>query len=252
MSADRPERNRRRAARMRTGTGGKLLITLVIVAVVLLSFALFFRVRTVEVQGNSIYSADAVAEASGVKQGDNLLTINKASVAGRITASLPYVQQVRIARVLPDVLVLEVHESDAAFAVRASDGREWLMSFTGKLLEPSDGAEHPKILGVTLSDPEAGHQAKSEDEDNLKAALSILSALEGTGLADKITQIDVTRTFDLTMLYGDQYEIKLGGTDRIDYKIQYLLAVLDQLSPYQTGTIDLTFEEEKVARFIPW
>ena len=151
---NRPERSpvrRRRRARMRTGAGGKLLITLVVVAVVLLSFALFFRVRTVEVRGNSIYSADAVIEASGVRQGDNLLTLNKSAAAGRITALLPYVQQVRIARVLPDCVVLEVKESDAAFSVKADDGHAWLMSFTGKLLEQNTpenifgSPQHPRL-----------------------------------------------------------------------------------------------------------
>ena len=90
------------------------------------------------------------------------------------------------------------------------------------------------------------------DTEQLAALNAILSAMDGTGLGEKITAIDVTRTFDLTLQYSDLYEIKLGGTDQMDYKMQYLLAVLDQLSPYQAGTIDLSFEEEKVARFIPW
>lgn len=251
-SAARRRRNRRITSG--TGIGSRLLVTLVVVAVVLLSIAIFFRVRTVEVRGNSIYSADAVIEASGLHEGDNLLAINKSAVAGQLKARLPYVEQVRVSRILPDRVVLEIRENDAAFTVRTDGGETWLMSFSGAMLEKVTGAaarEHPAVTGFTVTSPVAGQPAASAETENLAAALTVLSAMEGTGLADRITALDVTRTFDLTMTYSDQYQVKLGSSDQMEYKIQYLLAVLDQLSQYQTGTIDLTFEEEKVARFIP-
>ena len=243
---------RRQRSKMRAGVGKRLLLVLVIAAVVAVSLSLFFRVRTVEVQGNSIYGADAVIEASGIREGDNLLTLNKSAVAGRLTALLPYVQSVRIARILPDCVVIEVTESDAAFAVRSDSGETWLINFSGKVLEQAGEGDYPAITGLTLRDPQPGQPAQSDDTEQLAALNAILAAMDGTGLGEKITAIDVTRTFDLTLQYSDLYEIKLGGTDQMDYKMQYLLAVLDQLSPYQAGTIDLSFEEEKVARFIPW
>ena len=44
----------------------------------------------------------------------------------------------------------------------------------------------------------------------------------------------------------------LGGTDELDYKIWYLQEVLAALDSYQTGMIDLTLDQERAARFIPW
>ena len=46
--------------------------------------------------------------------------------------------------------------------------------------------------------------------------------------------------------------MQLGGTEEIDYKLQYLTAVLEQLEDYQTGVIDLTFDQERRAHFVPW
>ena len=103
-----------------------------------------------------------------------------------------------------------------------------------------------------MSDPAPGEIAKSENAENLTGALTLLKELDGTGLAQKVSKLDASKPFDLILWYTDQYEIKLGGSDQMDYKVQYLLAVLEQLTQYQTGTIDLTFREEKVARFIPW
>ena len=48
------------------------------------------------------------------------------------------------------------------------------------------------------------------------------------------------------------YDVLLGGTDQLDYKVWYLQGVLEQLQPYQAGVIDLTFDQEGAARFSPW
>lgn len=245
-------RHRRRPRR--SGVGHRLLITLAVAAAVICGIALFFKVQNVVVKGNSVYDAAHVIEASGIEVGDNLLAIGKSAAAGRIQAALPYVEQVRIARVLPDTVVLEIKESGAVFSVKSEAGEQWLMSFSGKLLEKvtaAEGKKHPTLAGFTLQNPVPGEKAVTADGENLLAAQTVLTALDGSGLADKITAVDVTKTFDILLQYGDQFLVKLGGTDQMDYKIKYLSAVLEQLSQYQTGTIDLTFEEEKVARFIP-
>ena len=254
---EHPVRRRRRSKQYKigTGSGSRFFIMLAVVAAVIFSVAIFFKVHTVEVRGNAVYDSQTVAAASGLEAGDNLLAINKAQVAGKIKAALPYVEQVRIARVMPDTVVLEVRESDAVFSVKSDDGQNWLMSFSGKVLEQvtNEAAEaHPTITGFALKAPEPGAVAKSENSENLTAALTLLNELGGTGLANKVSKLDASKPYHLVMWYADQYEILLGGTDQMDYKIQYLLAVLDELTQYQTGTIDLTFQEEKVARFIPW
>ena len=251
----RTSSRRGRSMAVKSGVGRKLLMMLAVAAAVIFSVAIFFKVRTVEVQGNSVYDSQTVMDASGISAGDNLLAVNKAAVAGKLKAALPYVEQVRIARVLPDTIVLEVRESDAVFSVKADGGQNWLMSFSGRLLEQvteETAQQHPSIVGFTVTGPEVGKQAMAENADALAAATSVLKQLQGTGIVEKVSKLDVSKPYDLILWYTDQYEIRLGGTDKMDYKVKYLLAVLEQLTDYQTGTIDLTFEQEKVARFIPW
>ena len=52
--------------------------------------------------------------------------------------------------------------------------------------------------------------------------------MEGTGLADRITALDVTRTFDLTMTYSDQYQVKLGSSE-IDEAAANLLKLAEKV-----------------------
>ena len=235
----------------------KLLVMLAVVAAVLLGVAIFFRVRIVDVQGNRIYAQEQVAEASGVKSGDNLLMVNRGAIAGRVRAALPFVQEVSVGLILPDTVVVQVKESEIAGVVTGTTGGNWYINTNGRVLGSSlenfDG-QIVEMKGVSLKKPKTGEDAQAEEgaEEQLETALKIISAMEGTGLMEKITVIDTTETFDIELLCGEQYQILLGGTDEIEYKIQYLQVIMEGLDPYQAGTIDLTFDQERVAYFTQW
>lgn len=120
---------------MRSGALGKLLIMLAIVAAVVFGVAIFFKVSTIEVQGNTVYSSEQIVEASQIQPGDNLLTVNKALAVGNIKAALPYVEDVSIARSLPDGIIIQVRESTISFAVMTDTNTCWLIGPSGKALE---------------------------------------------------------------------------------------------------------------------
>ena len=347
MAQPKRKTESRRAARRQAGRrvpasniAGKLVIMLALVAAVVFGVAVFFKVSRVEVQGNSLYSAEQVVQASGIETGDNLLTLNKATVAGNIITQLPYVEKVSVGRSMPDAVILEVQESTARFAVMSDTNVIWLISSSGKALERYDGmtdvaapaaqtpdnaaaetqtadapaeesppadttpsdtapAEQtpveetpaedtqdadasadtaadgdtapaqtaqretgdaasplaqtgiPYILGVTVQNPSAGSQVTAVNQAALDAALAVLAEFDGTGLLGHVASINVEKDYNIVVWYDDQYEIQLGGTEKLDYKVQYLLAILEQLSEYQAGTIDLTLTGDDVARFHP-
>ncbi len=258
-------RSPRRASKKRPGRSGghdhgvigKLLIVLAIVAAIVLGVAIFFQVNQVEVQGNLIYSADQIVEASGLEVGDNLLMVNKAAVTGKIEAALPYVQNISVGRILPDTVVIKIQESQIAGLVKADVGSSWYVNLDGRVLGSSLDGFHGQVIeltGYTITAPQAGQLAKATEgmEGNMAASLQVLSAMDGTGLMDQVTTIDTEKIYDVKLLCGEQYEVVLGGTTELDYKIWYLQEVLATLDNYQMGTIDLSLDEERAAHFIPW
>ena len=67
--------------------------------------------------------------------------------------------------------------------------------------------------------------------------------------AGSVTSVE--KEYDMVVQYDDRYEIDLGSSDRLAYKVQYLQAILEQLSDFQAGTIDLTLSEANRAKFHP-
>lgn len=232
----------------------RLLTMFVIVAVFMFGVAIFFKVRTVNVTGNSLYAPEEIVKASGIEIGDNLMILSKGAAAGKIMAVLPYIEEVRIERTLPDTVTIDVKESDASFAVAADDGTKWLVNASCKVLEqaPASAADYPTLVGITATAPTVGQPLQCEQADGLEVVKVLLEQLENTDYISQIVEIDVTKPYDITLLYSDRFEIQLGGSDEMSYKIQYLTEVLSQLDETKAGVIDLKFEEKKVARFRPW
>ena len=250
--------NRRGASgQTRGGFFGKLIVMLAVVAAIIFGVAIFFRVNQVQVQGNKIYSQEQVTKICGVETGDNLLTVNRAAIVGNIYANLPYVQTVSVGRVLPDTVVIQIQESEIAALVKSDTGSEWYINTQGRVLgsglESFDG-QVVELTGFTLVAPEPGKDAVAAEgmEGNLKAALDVLSQMEGTGLIELTTTINAEKTFDLIALCGERYEIRFGADEDLDYKVWCLQEVVGRLEAYQSGIIDLSMAKEQSVRFIPW
>ena len=247
-------RKESKARKASSGVLARIIIMLAVVAALVLSVAIFFKVQRIEVQGNSIYSAERITAASAIEIGDNLLTLNKASAVGNIIAALPYVEEVSIGRTMPDTVVIRVKENEASFAVLTDTNTAWLISCRGKALERiemTDFEQHPRILGVSVKAPLMGETVTSTEQSKLDTALEVLRELDGTGLLEHIVTVNVEKDYDIVMWYEDRYEVLLGSGQELGYKMQYLTAILEQLSEYQAGTIDLTLSKESKASFRP-
>ena len=227
---------------------------LLVVAIFIFCAAIFFKITDIVVEGNNLYTDEEVVEASGLALGDNLLAVSRGTVAGRIQASLPYVEDVQVGRTLPGTVTVTVRESDAVYAVYAANGTVWLVNSSGKLLEQaSPGASsYPWLVGVTVQTPQAGDQAVCAETEALDAALTVIQLLEATDYLPKIVEIDVTKPYDIILRYESLYEIHLGGVDQMEYKMRYLTAILADSQIAEGGIIDLTLEKENAAVFKPW
>lgn len=259
-----------------TNFGFKFVTMLAVVAVILLSMVIFFKVKHVyvditpptdeagNVEDHSYYTDAEVIEASGINIDDNLLSLSKATVASRIHTALPYINEIQIKKKLPGTVVITVSEFHVTYGIQDTTGQWWLMSREGRILEQADEQSvkgHLTVTGMPIQPPELGDYLKpaavdgadlSELAAKRTSVVNVLEQLEAAPFAKQIVSIDMSASYDIILWYNTQFEIKLGNTEKLSYKLQYLQAVLLKLGKEKSGTIDLTFTEDNGAHFLPF
>ena len=242
-----------------------ITVAAVVVALVM-GLSVFFKVKTITVSGAEVYSAWAVCDASGIEVGDNLLTFSHARAGAKIKATLPYVRTVRFGIKLPDTVNIIVEEEDVVYAIKTDDGTWWLMTSSGRLVEQSNeskSANYTRIEGVTITEPVANERAVATEsvlvyetnEQNetvpvpvsvtgaqrLNAALQIVQALEENDIVGEAASINVASLEYIVLEYGSRFQVNLGDSTNLAYKINCMHDVILQMEDYQTGVLDISF-----------
>ena len=75
----------------------------------------------------------------------------------------------------------------------------------------------------------------------LTAAMQILRALEENDIVGSAASVDVTRIEDIILWYGTRYQVNLGDSSRLEYKIACMNDAILQMSDYQSGILDVSF-----------
>lgn len=142
----------------------RLLSVATVAAALIVAVSMFFKVDTVTVLGADQYTAWQIRAASGIEDGDGLLTLNRSRAVGKIKSNLPYVDKVKISIELPGTVQIEVTEFDVAYAIETSEGGWWLISSSGEAVESvasSAVAGYTQIQGVIIQTPEAGETVRA-------------------------------------------------------------------------------------------
>ena len=229
-----------------------LSFLLVLVAFVF-GVGVFFRVQTIEVLGLESYTADEIIEASGIDVGDNLFFIDRASASSRIYSRLSQVEDANVEPVLPNRLIIRVKESSPVAYVEW-EGTYWVVTGNCKLLKtagPEDLAGLIHVLNLTPDAPEAGKPMQVAEADNLKLSYlrELLGAIEELDMAGDVDQLDMSNPANPTFQYQGRFTVRMGSNDNTDYKLRMLLSGVPQLTPQETGTINLS--DGVTVRFTP-
>lgn len=252
----------------------RLVVQLVTVVAVVLALtvglSVFFKVQHIYVSGAKVYSESAITEVCGINKGDNLLTFSHARAAALIQANRPYVREVRFGIKLPDTVNIIIEEDEVVYAVKDDTGQWWLMNSSGRVVTQgtsSTVANKTQILGVNLDNPVPNEHAVAMESapavtdttdptgetvtqitpvtttgaQRLDAALEILKALEANDIVGSAASVDVSRIDDIVLWYGTRYQVNLGDSTRLDYKIACMNSVIAQMSEYQSGVLDCSF-----------
>ena len=249
----------------------RFLLRLATVAAVVLALvfgmSIFFKARQVTVSGAVKYTEWEVRQASGIQDGDALLSLSEAKIAAKIQEELPYVGDVRVGIKLPDTVNIEIIELEVVYAAEDINGAWWLMDAAGRIVDSTNAAAakgYTRIEGVKLQEAVVGQQAAAAEPkpegteetvtgptiptlppipaaQKLSAAIQIFTSLESNGVMGSVDTVDVSELQELTLLYENRYLVSLGDGSRLDYKIGAMKAAIQKMGQFQTGYLDVSF-----------
>lgn len=224
-----------------------ILLALVVMCVgLVLVFSLFFKINTVTINGDKVYSDKMVADKSGIEIGENLFKVSEAKLSEKLSKDLPYIKSVTIERKLPDTIIINVEAAKEVAAVTTEKGFV-LLDETGKVLDKNASIlkENVAVINnVKLKEYIEGEKVVLTDEKKTEALIKLFEAIKNTDM-QLLTEIDLKNINDIKIKYDDRITFAVGSLTNIETKLARGVAALEkenEINAYSEGTLDLKTE----------
>lgn len=241
----------------------------------ILSTTVFFKIDTITVKGSSIYTAEEICTASGIKSGNNLIRTNMSKAAANIENTLTYIETAELKRSFPSGVVITVSPCRETISAEYEDGF-CLLSEKGKVLKTSEtpfpdtiviyGAR-TKPVTEELAETEASSgtgnvtsatekdEAITEDSGETTPIPTVGSRFECTkanrteifyhlvniaksSFAGLANDFDMTDHHNISCIYDGRITVEFGAVTELDYKIKLASEILkDKIGKKTEGTL---------------
>lgn len=171
----------------------KLLIFVgIIIGVFLIASTSYFNVQAFKVTGNSYYSAEEILVMGDCKTGGNIFWGAKLKDIETRLEKDPYMGDVKVKRVLPDTIQIDVVERTQVAAVVY--GQHYVViDKEGRVLRNTEVDPHlTQIHGLTISKIEVGQFIEVEQKVKLRQTLEMISTMVNTDMY--FTNIEMTKS----------------------------------------------------------
>ncbi len=235
-----PKARPRRKKSKGTSLSGFFLVLccFALAAAVIASFAGVFKVKKVELYGESPYSREEILSAAAVGVGQNIITISEQDINSRIIKKLPYVEKASVSRNIDGTLSVTVSPAKVSFCAFAPDGY-YIVSDGNRVLqksaEPQEG--FMIIKGLCQSEESVGKTLKFDDSEIKKIFESLKFNLKAYKL--DCDYIDMTDKMNITFRINGKFIVQLGSVSNADGKFKHLGGILEKLDEDASGVINL-------------
>lgn len=224
-----------------------LLISIIISPIII--FAVL-RVKNFTVEGAAKYTNEEIIAASGIAYGKSLVFADLDEAAQAIEKTLPYTNNVKLTKKLPNGIVIRLEETSTLFAVEMSSGMFALTNGDMKVLELS--GEVPEgvtlITGAIPLKAEAGSVLAfaAEDDEQGDRTLELLKTISNAIKSIEVEDIDlinIASRASIYMIHQERIVIRLGDSNDIERRLSLALRVIkeeDKLNPIDSGIVTST------------
>lgn len=227
---------RRRRAKRRRALVFSVLLLLAAGIWVLVAFV--FKISDIQVTGGSIYDESVILDNFSCRPGDNLFAFNSTAAAAQLAAALPYLETVRITRMPPGTVTIEVTPSVEAYFF-VGEGVGVITSPSLKVLRMGDNTGGlPEVRGAVFGDPAPGQPLAFAEQAQADAVGGLLAALRDSQLQN-YTALEVGDIYNISLRCENRFVLQLGTSVGLDYKLRLSAeAIYNRLAADATGLLD--------------
>lgn len=239
---------RKRRFRLAIVIGGFTLAFCLFIIVPVLFLAVF-RVDTFVIEGETLYSDKEIVAASGILQGKSLFFADLDEARVGIETKLPYTNNVKITRKLPDKIIIRLESTDKAYAIEKSEGIYAITNRDFKVLEIS-GIIPENVVPVIGATPKTAEPGKplsfidgAEKTDATLALIRSISAAIAEENFEDVNLISIRSRSNVYLIYQERIVMRLGDSSDAAKKIELGKSAIesqDKLDGVQVGVINLT------------
>lgn len=225
-----------------------LLMVLIGLLILFLIKAPIFNINNVKIVSNDNEVAlkdDIENKLQGIK-GRNIFYVKRSYIES-ILKNDPYIKDVKVTKVLPNNLTVEVKENKKIFTVE-QNGNYYALDESGKVLDKKLGEDDlVKLEGITIQDKEIGDKI-TEDEKILEIINDFGTLINSNTSNIKFSKLDISNLSNIS-LYSNEVLIKIGGNFDLTRKLNNAVNILksDKVD-IKKGYIDVSVEGNPVIK----
>lgn len=188
-------------------------IGVVVVLIVVAYFYPILGVKDVKVEGAQHADVAAVSEASEISEGDNMLRVDTAGAAQRVS-QVPWIDKVTVSRSWPSTISVEVVENVAVGYVMDGDTPSAVGADGRVFLQGAQPEGVPEF-----------ERAKLDDAPAIKAAAQAMAALPDE-LRAQVEKVEVPDAESISLFFPEGKEVYWGSSERAEEKAEATRIVL--------------------------
>ena len=219
-----------------------------ILGVVLIWFILrftLFRVAQINVTGTTHYTAEYVAQLSGIRIGDDMMALNQEKIRDGINSEV-HLKFDYLEKKIPGEILIAVKEREPAAFLNYC-GITYVTDKSGMVLdENEDPAYRPagliEVKGLRIRTGfTPGQNLPLISEEQGEVFKSLFLEIRVIGCSEMIREVDLSDTGEVYLLTADDISVAMGNNTDFHAKLRSMMIVREEIISrgYNGGTINV-------------
>ena len=227
-----------------------LLVTILMCAVFVFTSFLFVRslfgIRHFEVVGVTTYEYTDIVNASSLKRGDKLYSIDKETIEAKILEACPYLESVKITTKFPNTVRFSLEEKSPSWYIDIA-GDYYVLDSDMKVMTETTSRDRIAAFGaceLVLPNIKSAMRGSvpsfGENEQEIRKTLEIIQTVRQNTFKARITKLDLTSRFEIYMTVDDVYEVYMGDMSNLEAKLETVERIVssEDVKDYAGGEIN--------------